>query len=261
MIGIADSDSLDMLSHFSARTNLPSEIVDSMRTLRALLWLASDPKVGRRSPYTGTHTSSQAHSPEHSPNVFGTGSGTGTLYQDMLYSMRNLPAFRGNTQAHHAPAHATTGHGHSGSESRMLWGPNTPTIIRECQKLSSALSLPSLNVIFDNITLGNGGSNGYNDIVQQPFVLEGSFLPSATANKYCKPVSFISKKPIVGSWVEFPAAADVTAGVGNGTGSSSSMSSKDESMFASKNEMLQWKSILPYSPTLSGEFIDDIFNY
>jgi hypothetical protein len=160
-----------------------------MRTLRALLWLASDPKVNRRPAQSGSPSSGHTQQSSTFPmahnnaqtHAHGHHSGGQQLYADMIYPMRNVPPFRSGsmgTHTHHEQS--SGGSGNTPAATVMLWGSNTPTIVRECQKLSSALSLPALDVVFDHITLGTNkrgsSGNGDEDVVQQPHVLEVSFI-------------------------------------------------------------------------------------
>jgi hypothetical protein len=83
-------------------------------------------------------------------------------------------------------------------------------------------------------------------------------LPTATSNKFRRPVSFISKKPIVGACIEFanPHGASTSTQYQQQQAPSDKGSNASQALFASKNEMLQWISVLPYAPTLTGEFVN-----
>ena len=80
------------------------------------------------------------------------------------------------------------------------------------------------------------------------YLLKSSFLPSSNQDRSQKKVSFISRQRILGTEVII---RDGIEFIGN-----SRLSGDDHELVMSVNELWQWKCVLPFSPALTGEFIE-----
>lgn len=106
------------------------------------------------------------------------------------------------------------------------WGANTMTVKREVQRLSDALSLPSL-----------GGLQMQRLGAAQGVIIQGSLLPAA--NQELKSLySYITGRRIQGAAALLAHSTD-----------------EQPALYASQNELLAWRTVNAFSPTLNGEFI------
>ena len=165
----------------------PSEIVDGIRTLRALL------KDGVLDNNYGNASSSPS----------GAGSSSASTTSSSGSSSGGRDVMQG------------------------AWGPNSMTIRREVQRLGDALSLPSLA----KLQIRRSGAS-------MSTVMQGSLLPSA--NQQLKSMtSCISGRRIQGTAVSLKVAG-----------------TKSSNKFASINEVYGWKRVNPFSPLMTGEFLE-----
>eukprot|EP01038_Epipyxis_sp_PR26KG_P004746 gene4746-6657_t len=127
------------------------------------------------------------------------------------------------------------------NHSNHQWGANTATIIRELQRLSEMLSLPSLQSIHSKKSDRHYGSSRHRsselDFItglsyQHSSTLQGSLLPAANQQLKSQQ-SIVTGKKIQGSAIEIG----------------------DSKKYMSVNEAICWRRTNPFSPLMNGDLL------